>query len=153
MMANLGCQFDIPRKRNLQRRNCLHWIGLWPCLGSHFLDCYLWKRAQCTVGDGTSRQVDLWCVIKVTEQASEQHPSTPLQSFPPRFCLQLLPWLPFMTSYNLQAKENPFLPQFDFSQCFVRIEKQTRTAFNTFLSILCDICGDFFSQPETRWDH
>lgn len=59
VMANLGCQFDIPGKRDPQRKNCLHWIGLWPCLGSHFLHCNLWKRAQCTVGDGTSRQVDL----------------------------------------------------------------------------------------------
>lgn len=36
MITNLGCQFDIYRKRESQLHNCFYQIGLWACLWSTF---------------------------------------------------------------------------------------------------------------------
>lgn len=36
MITNLGCQFDIYRKRESQLHNCFYKIGLWACLWSTF---------------------------------------------------------------------------------------------------------------------
>lgn len=38
MVDNLGCQFDIPVKRKLQVKNCLHQIVLSVYLWGHYLD-------------------------------------------------------------------------------------------------------------------
>lgn len=58
-MANLGCQFEIPGKRESQLKNCLRQIDRKASRG-HFLGCWLMFLGCTTVGGTIPRQA--WAV-------------------------------------------------------------------------------------------
>lgn len=89
---NLGCQFDTPRKREPQWRNCFHQIGSRAHLWCVFLVANWCRRNQDTVG--ILRQAGLGCRRKVAWNLGTNQKAALLHGLCFHSCLKFLPWLP-----------------------------------------------------------
>lgn len=63
--ANLGCQLDMPRQRQL--RSCLHLTVTFACMWAIFLIADWCARTKSTIGSAISVHVGLSCIRLITE--------------------------------------------------------------------------------------
>lgn len=98
VMANLGCQFDTPGKREPQLRNCFYQIGLWACLWETFLDDSLACQGPTHCWEHIPRQIEIETAGRASQKqhflmVSDSHPAS-----------RFLPQLPAVTDYDLEVE-------------------------------------------------
>lgn len=93
-MTTLGCQFDIPKKRKLQLRNCFHKDSLWACVWNFFfklvIDMGMPNQLGETILEADGAVISNDNGMRAMEQTSKKLSS----AFLPLLLLQFLPRIP-----------------------------------------------------------
>lgn len=124
VMANFGCQLDIPRKREPYLKNFLLHIVQCACLWGIFLVVNWYRYVHITVGGTNHTPVSLGYLRKV---ADHELRIKPVSSIPFQFLLQPPVWVPVLASlmmdYNLYNKKTPFLSKLNLTMVFITAMK------------------------------